>query len=47
MVHEAGCIKLQNSQILKLCNMLLEIEKIKKDLSGRYGYQESMLVLEI
>ena len=40
MVRGAGYIRPQNSQALKLNNMHLEIEKIEKEASDRFGYQE-------
>ena len=47
MVQEVGCLGLLSNQILNLFNMLLEIERIEKELSGRYGLQELMQVLEL
>jgi hypothetical protein len=37
MVLEVGYLEPQNSLILNLCSMPLEIEKIKKDLLELYG----------
>ena len=45
MVQEADFTKLQNNQILNPFNMLLEIEKIKKELLEIYGSQELILHL--
>ena len=45
MVQEVDFIKRQNNQILNLFNMLLEIEKIKKELLEIYGSQELILHL--
>ena len=43
MGPEVDYIKQPSSQILNLCNMLLEIEKKEKDPLGTYGFQESTL----
>ena len=43
MVLEVDYIKQPSNLILKLCNMLLEIEKIEKDPLGTYGSLESTL----
>ena len=37
MEQGADYIKLLNNQILNLFNMLLEIEKIEKEISDHYG----------
>jgi hypothetical protein len=47
MEQEAGCLGLPSNQILNLFNMLLEIEKIEKELSGHCGFQELMLHQEL
>ena len=46
MVLEVDYTKLQNNQISNHYSMPLEIEKIKKELSGHYGYQELTLEQE-
>ena len=43
--QEAGFLKQQNSLILNLCNMHLEIEKIESVHLEVYGLQELMLLL--
>jgi len=40
MELEVDFIRQQSSPILNHCNMLLEIEKIKKEFSDLYGLQE-------
>ena len=47
MVQEVDYIKLLNNQISNHYNMHLEIERIKKGLSGLYGLQELMPDLEL
>ena len=42
MEPEVDCIRQQNNQTLNLCNMHLEIGKIKKEYLDLYGYQGSM-----
>ena len=37
---EEDCIRIENSLTSKLCNMHLEIEKIKRDHLDHYGFQE-------
>jgi len=41
MVQEVGYLRLLSNLILKPCNMLLEIEGIKKEPSVLCGFQES------
>ena len=36
-------LKLLSSQILRLCSILLEIEKIEKEILDLFGFPESML----
>ena len=43
---EVDFIKLQNNLILNHFSMLLEIEKIEKELLDHYGLQELMLEQE-
>ena len=40
MEQEVDCLKLLSNLILNQCNMLLEIERIKKELLDLYGFQE-------
>jgi len=47
MAQEVGYLELLSNQILNLFNMLLEIEKIGKELLDHFGLQELMLVLEL
>ena len=46
MVQEVDYIRLQNNLTLNQCNMHLEIEKIKKECSDLYGFQELTLLPE-
>ena len=43
MAQEVDYLKLQNSLILSLCNMLLGIERLRKDSLGHCGFPELML----
>jgi len=46
MALEADYLELPSNQILNLYNMHSETERIRNELSGRFGSQESMLELE-